>query len=280
VRNETAIGNSAVSVPYAAVQLAKQILGSLEKKKVLLLGAGKMSELSARYLVNSGASEVVVVNRTYEHAIELAEHLGGVAVQFEQRWRHLVDADIVISSTSCPHAILSRMEAEVIVRERGNRPLLLVDIALPRDIDPEVRAIPGVFLYDIDDLEKVVQHNAGERETAAAQARKLVIAEANGFRSKLQAERVVPTIIALRRRLDEICRQELESFKHDTGPYPKDQDQILDAMASRITQRIAGSLARELKGLPERMEQEQLTLAVEKLFHLETPEAAFAGTRL
>src|SRR6185369_5332536 len=132
------------------VQLAKQILGSLQSKKVLLLGAGKMSELSARYLMTSGASEVVVVNRTYEHAVELAEHLGGVAVPFESRWRHLVEADIVISSTSCPHAILSRPEAEVIVRERGNRPLVLVDIALPRDIDPEVRTIPNVFLYNID----------------------------------------------------------------------------------------------------------------------------------
>jgi glutamyl-tRNA reductase len=157
---------------------------------------------------------------------------------------------------------------------------VLVDIALPRDIDPEVRAIPGVFLYDIDDLEKVVQHNTGERESAAEEASKLVIAEAKVFRSRLMAERVVPTIIALRRRLDEICRRELESFKHETGPYPKDQDQILDAMASRITQRIAGALARELKGLPEKMEQEQLTSAVERLFHLETPEAALAGTRM
>jgi glutamyl-tRNA reductase len=261
------------------VELAKQVLGTLQDKKVLLLGAGKMSELSARYLLNAGAREVVVVNRTYEHAVELAQTLGGKAVPFENRWRHMVEADIVISSTSCPHTILSRQEAEVIVGERKDRPLVLVDIAMPRDIDPDVRAVPGVFLHDIDDLEKVVQHNAGERESAAAEARNLVAAEAKAFRSRLMAERVVPTIIALRRRLDEICRQELESFKHETGPYPKDQDQILDALASRITQRIAGSLARELKGLPEKMEQERLTCAVEKLFHLETPDRALAGTR-
>ncbi len=140
VRNETAIGNSAVSVPYAAVQLAKQILGSLRDRKVLLLGAGKMGELSARYLLNSARSEVVVVNRTYDHAVELAQHLGGKAVRFEDRWQHLVEADVVISSTSCPHAILGRQEAEIIVRERGVRPLVLIDIALPRDIDPNVRA--------------------------------------------------------------------------------------------------------------------------------------------
>ncbi|MBZ5705910.1 MAG: glutamyl-tRNA reductase [Acidobacteriia bacterium] len=280
VRNETAIGNAAVSVPYAAVELARQIFGSLENKSVLLLGAGKMSELSARYLIKSGASAVRVVNRTYEHAVELATQLGGTAIPFEERWPHLVNADIVISSTSCPHTILSRDEAEIIARERRQKPLVLVDIALPRDIDPSVREVPGIFLYDIDDLEKVVQHNAGERETAAAEARKIVAAEAEGFRRKLLAERVVPTIIALRTRLDQLCRQELESLKTEYGPFSKDQDQMLNAVTSRITQRIAGSLARELKELPEKVEQEQMTAAVQRLFHLETPETALAGTRI
>src|SRR5580700_8276159 len=167
VRNETAIGNCAVSVPYAAVELARQTLGSLEGKKVLLLGAGKMSELSAQYLVKNGAASICVINRTFEHAVELANKLGGTAIAFDDRWQHLVDADIVISSTSCPHTILSRDEAELITRERKQRSLVLVDIALPRDIDPEVRKVSGIFLFDIDDLEKVVQHNAGERESAA-----------------------------------------------------------------------------------------------------------------
>jgi glutamyl-tRNA reductase len=280
VRNETAIGNSAVSIPYAAVELARQRLGSLENKKVLLLGAGKMSELSARYLVNSGASSIVVINRTLEHAVELATKLGGKAIPFDERWQHLVEADIVISSTSCPHTILSRDEAEIISRERKQRPLVVVDIALPRDIDPSVREVAGVFLYDIDDLEKAVRHNAGEREAAAAEAQKIVVAEVQGFRRKLLAERVVPTIIALRNRLDEICRQELESFKQENGPFSHDQEQMLDAVTSRITQRIAGSLARELKELPEKVEQEQMTAAVQRLFHLETPQTALAGTKM
>ena len=280
VRNETAIGNSAVSIPYAAVELARQRLGSLDNKKVLLLGAGKMGELSARYLVNSGASSILVVNRTLEHAVELATKLGGKAVPFDDRWQHLVDADIVISSTSCPHTILSRDEAEIIARERKQRQLVLVDIALPRDIDPSVREVAGVFLYDIDDLENVVKHNAGEREAAASEAQKIVAAEVQGFRRRLLAERVVPTIIALRNRLDEICRQEMESFKQENGPFSHDQDQMLDAVTSRITQRIAGSLARELKDLPEKVEQEQMTAAVQRLFHLETPQAALAGTRM
>jgi len=278
VRNETSIGSSAVSVPYAAVELAKHIFGSLEGKNVLLLGAGKMSELSARYLMNSGTRSVCVINRTYEHAAELASKLCGTAVTFENRWPHLVDADIVISSTSCPHTILGREEAENIARTRKDRPIVLVDIALPRDIDPAVREVPGVFLYDIDDLEQVVQHNAGERESSAAEARTIVAAEAQGFRRRLLAERVVPTIIALRIRLDEICRQELESFRHELGPFSRDQDEMLVAVTSRITQRIAGSLARELKELPEKVEQEHLTHAVQKLFHLEAPEPALAGT--
>jgi glutamyl-tRNA reductase len=278
VRNETAIGNSAVSVPYAAVELAKQILGTLENKRVLLIGAGKMSELSARYLVNHGASSVNVMNRTYEHAQELAATLGGTAVPFEERWQHLAAADIVISSTSSPHFIVSREEAEVVVRQRDARPLVLVDIALPRDIDSTVREVEGAFLYDLDDLEALVQHNAGEREAAALDAQKIVEEEAQGFRRKLSAERVVPTIVALRVRLDEICRQELESFKHESGPFSKDQGALFEEVAIRITRRIAGSLARELKKFPEKGEQEQLTVAVQRLFHLETPEKAAAGT--
>ena len=283
VRSETAIGNAAVSVPYAAVELTRRIFGTLENKKVLLLGAGKISELSARGLFNHGASSVRVINRTLEHAAELATKLGGVAIAFEERWQHMAEADIIISSTSCPHTILSREEAELLiherqVRERDDRPLVIVDIALPRDIDPAVREVKGVFLYDLDDLENVVDHNTGEREVAAADAQKILEAEAQGFRRKLVAERVVPTIIALRQRLDEICRQELDSFRQENGPFSKDQDEMLNAVMSRMTRRIAGCLARELKELPEKVEQEQMTTAVQRLFHLQTPEAALAGT--
>jgi glutamyl-tRNA reductase len=278
VRNETAIGNSAVSVPTAAVELARQALGTLEDKRVLVLGAGKMSELSARYLMNQGAQSVCVINRTYEHALELAAILGGNAAAFEERWQRMADADIVISSTSCPHTILSRDEAAIVVRERQGRPLVMVDIAMPRDIDGAVREVPGIFLYDLDDLEKVVQHNSGEREAAALEAQKIVEQEACGFRRKLMAERVVPTIVALRTHLDQICRQELESFSQECGPFSKGEAALLGDVASRITRRIAGSLARELKELPEKVEQEQMTVAVQRLFHLETPEKALAGT--
>jgi glutamyl-tRNA reductase len=279
VRTETAIGNAAVSIPYAAVELARQIFGTLEGKNVLLLGAGKMSELSARGLLNHGASSVRVINRTLEHAAELAEKLDGLAIPFEDRWQYMAEADIIISSTSCPHTILSREEAEIMIQDRTDRPLVIVDIAMPRDIDSGVRDVEGVFLYDLDDLENVVDHNAGEREAAAAAAQKILQSEAQGFRRKLMAERVVPTIVALRLRLDEICRQELDSFRQENGPFSQDQDEMLTAVMSRMTQKIAGSLARELKELPEKVEQEQMTTALQRLFHLQTPESALAGTR-
>jgi glutamyl-tRNA reductase len=287
VRSETAIGNAAVSIPYAAVELTRQIFGTLENKKVLLLGAGKMSELSARGLLNHGAGSVKVINRTLDHAAELAAKLGGVAIPFEERWQHTAEADIIISSTSCPHTILSREEAEILVRGRNQgegedraseaKPLVIVDIAMPRDIDSAVREVKGIFLYNLDDLENLVDHNAGEREAAAAEAQKILEVEARGFRRKLIAERVVPTIVALRQRLDEICRQELDSFRQENGPFSRDQDEMLNAVMSKMTKRIAGSLARELKELPEKVEQEQMTAAVQRLFHLQTPDMALAG---
>jgi glutamyl-tRNA reductase len=283
VRTETAIGNAAVAIPYAAVELTRKILGSLEGKNVLLLGAGKMSELSARGLLNHGASSVCVINRTLEHATELATKLDGTAVAFEDRWQHMAHADVIISSTSCPHTILSRSEAEILMHERKARgrnsdPLVIVDIAMPRDIDSAVREVKGIFLYDLDDLENVVDRNAAGREVAAAEAQKILEAEALGFRRKLMAERVVPTIVALRQRLNQICRQELDSFKQESGPFSPDQDEMLNAVMSRITQKIAGSLARELKEVPEKVEQEQMTAAVQRLFHLQSPERALAGT--
>ncbi len=279
VRTETAIGDSVVSIPYAAVELARQTLGTLENKKVVLLGAGEMSELSARGLLTQGASSVRVVNRTLEHATQLAAKLGGTAVPFDDRWQAMADADIIISSTSCPHTILNREEAEAMLQGRARRPLVIVDIAMPRDIDASVREVKGIFLYDLDDLENVADKNAAERDLAAAEGQKILQAEAVGFRHKLTTERVVPTIVALRSRLDEICRQELDSFRKESGPFSRDQDEMLNSVMSRMTQRIAGSLARELKELPEKVQQEQMTTALQRLFHLQTAEQAIAGTK-
>ncbi|MGO9561329.1 MAG: glutamyl-tRNA reductase [Candidatus Korobacteraceae bacterium] len=279
VRTETAIGSSAVSVPYASVHLSREVLGDLSGREVLLIGAGKMSELAAHYLMKAGVSRVKVMNRTPLRAEELALKMGATAVSFEERFKHLKTADIVVSSTSCPNVILSRQEAENIAKERNHKPMVMIDIAVPRDIDPEVREVEGIHLFDMDQLEYVVQRNVSGRQVAAEAAEKIVQEEVQGFRRKLMAERVVPTIVALRQRLDELCRQELEVLRKEFGPFTEDQDQALTALTSHITQRIAGSLARELKELPERQEQDVLTAAVGRLFHLEQPVTAAAGTK-
>jgi glutamyl-tRNA reductase len=278
-RTETAIGTSAVSVPYASVELSRQVLGDLAGSEVLLLGAGKMSELAAHYLMKAGARRVKVMNRTASRGSELADKLGAVAVPFEERIAHLKKADILVSSTACPGFILSRQDAEEVARDRQYKPMVMIDIAVPRDIDPDVREIEGIHLFDMDDLEHVVRRNAVGRQAAAEAAEKIVSAEVQGFRHKLMAERVVPTIVALRQRLDELCRQELEVLRKEFGPFTEDQDQALSALTSHITQRITGSLARELKELPERAEQEVLTAAVGRLFHLEQPFRAAAGAK-
>lgn len=273
-RNETAIGAAAVSVPYAAVELAKQIFGSLDGRKVLVLGAGKMGELSARYLVASGASAVCVTNRTYAQAVELAGTLGGFAVPFEERWQHLAEADIVISCTGCPHVILGREDAERIRRARQGRPVFLIDIAVPRDIDPSVRAVPGVFLYDIDDLEQVVARNRSQRQAAAEAAEQMVAREAHSFCGKLAGERMVPLIVALRERLEQIRREEIERYRAEAGPLGAAEEQALETLTSHMVQRIASQMARELKQNHAKSEQEQLMAAVRRLFQLVRPETA------
>ncbi len=276
VRTEAAIGTSAVSVPYATVELSRQVLGELAGRELLLIGAGKMSERAAHYLMKAGASRVKVINRTASRGEDLATQLGAIPVSWDDRLQHLKQADIVVSSTSCPNLILSRDEAEEIARSRRYKPFVMIDIAVPRDIDPAVRDVKGIHLFDMDDLESIVKRNAAGRQSAAEAADKIVQAELRGFRCKLMAERVVPMIVALRRRLDELCRQELDVLRKEFGPFTEDQDEAMTKLTTHITQRIAGSLARELKELPEPAEQDVLTSAVGKLFHLEQPVAVGA----
>lgn len=276
VRGETAIGQAAVSVPYAAVELAKRIFGSLRDRRVMILGAGKMGELSARYLVASGAGSVYVVNRTFEHAVALAKQLGGFAVPFEERWTCMASADIIIASTGCPHVVFARDDAERIHRERQGRPVFLIDIAVPRDVDPAVRSVPGVFLYDIDDLEQVVARNLAERQAAAVEAQKIVVAEAAAFRAKLSAQNVVPTIVALRERLEEIRRFEIERHRSEFGPLSEDAERALDLLTRRMAQSIANQLAAELKSDAQRADHEQLANAVRRLFRLTRKESVAA----
>jgi len=279
VRHETAIGKIAVSIPTAALDLARQIFGSLEGQKILLLGSGKMGELSVRYMAENGAGSVVVIDQSPARAQELAQKLGGTAAALGDRWKCMLRADIVVSASGCPHAILTREEAERIAEERNRVALVILDIGMPRDVDPEVRRVDGIVLCDLDGLERAVKNNGAEWGAVAAEAERIVAAEAQAFRGRLQAESVVPTIVALRHRLDQICRQELESFIEEHGPFTREQDQSLHAITAQVIQKIASSLARELKELPEKGEQEQMTAAVTRLFHLDSPQQALAGTR-
>ena len=216
VRVETEIGAAAVSVPYAAVELARQCTGPLEGRKALILGAGKMGELSARYLMNNGAEAVLVTIRTHQHALELAEKLHSRAIPFEQRWQHLEGAEIVIACSGCPHTILTREDVARIRVKHERRNVLLVDLAVPRNIDPAVKELPGVSLYNIDDLQQVVACRGPEQE-AAAVAERIVASEVQSARERLAAEGPPPALAALRSQLDEVSRREIEQYKRDCG---------------------------------------------------------------
>ena len=279
VRSETGTGKLAVSVPTAALKLARQIFGTLENRRVLLLGTDEMCEESVRHMIGHGAGSVVVIDQSSARAQELAQKLGGTSATLADRWQCMVQADIVITATGCPHFLVTREEAERIAAERNRVALVILDIAMPRDVDPNVRRVDGIMLYDLEGLERAVQQKSEERLAASADAEKIVEAEAQTFRNQLNAKAVVPTIVALRQRLEEICRQELESFTEERGPFTREQDQSLHAITTQVIQKIASSLARELKEVPEKEEQERMTAAVTRLFRLASPKQALAGTR-
>jgi len=279
VRGETKIGKLALSIPTAALELAREIFGTLENRRVLLLGTDEMCELSVRHMMTHGAGSVVVIDQSPDRARKLAQTLGGTSASISDRWKCMVNADIVISATGCPHTVLSREEAERIANERNRVALVILDIGMPRDVDPDVRRVDGIMLYDLEGLERSVPQKTEECVAASAEAEKIVSAEAQSFRTQLQAQSSVPTIVALRQRLEEICRQELDSFIEERGPFTREQDQSLHAITAQVIQKIASSIARELKELPEKEEQEQMMKAVSRLFHLETPKQALAGTR-
>ena len=240
-RTETGIGQNAVSVSYVAVELARKIFGELRDKNVLLVGAGKMSELAARHLVRSGARAMVLGGRTFEKAEELAAALGGRAAPFESLRSELAAADIVISGTGAPGIVIHREDVEHARAARGGRyqrPLFLIDIAVPRDIDPAARKISGIFLYDLDDLRSVAEANLRERQKEAAAAESLVDREVREFLEWQKSLDVVPILIELRRRADEIRRIEVERARRRLGPLTPEQEAALDAATSAIVNKL------------------------------------------
>jgi glutamyl-tRNA reductase len=237
-RTETGLGSGAVSVSHVAVELAKKIFGELRDKNVLLVGAGKMSQLAARRLVDGGARATVVVGRTLERAAELAASLGGRAAPLDNLRDELAAADIVISGTGAPGTVIKVPDVEAARGPRRGRPLFLIDIAVPRDVEPQVAKLAGVFLYDLDDLHAVAEANLRERRKEAIAAEALVEREAREFLDWQKSRDAVPLLVELRRRGDEIRRHEIEKVRSRLGPLTKEQEDALESATAAIVNKL------------------------------------------
>ena len=237
VRTETNIAAGAVSISYAAVELAKKIFQSLEDKTVTIIGAGEMSELTAQHLVKNNVSKVIVANRTYQRAVDIAKKFNGIPLEYDVDLSFLVEADIVISSTDAPHYLIDRYSLAEIMRQRKHRYMFLIDIAVPRDIDPEVSKVDNAFLYNIDDLEMVVASNLKDRGHEAEIAAQIVKEEVVKFQSQLQAFEVNPTIKALHQQFQGVVSKELEVCLDKAQLTPK-QQKTVEAMTQAIIKKL------------------------------------------
>ena len=238
VQTETAINQNAASVSYAAVELAKKIFGRLDNRTVLVLGAGKMSELTLRHLYDQGVKKVIVVNRTKERADKLAACFGGVSEYYEKRRDCLIQADIVISSTGAPHFVLDKEEMATVMRTRRGKPIFLIDIAVPRDVDPRVNELENVYLYDIDDLQAAVASNLKEREHEAVKARLIIKEEISEFQIWFKTQEVTPLIAALRRKAEFIRQTELEVSLKKLANLSEKEKKNVENLTRAIVNRI------------------------------------------
>ncbi len=278
IRTETKIGESAVSVSFAAVELARKIFGTLEGKSVMLLGAGEMAELAAKHLVNSGVKELLVANRTYERAVEFVKGFPscGAAIMFREFPHYLKNVDIVIASTGATNFIIRPVEVSEVMRERRQRPMFFIDIAVPRNIDPGINGVDNVYLYDVDDLQGVVEANIQERGKEAEAAEKIIGEEIERFDRWVKSLDVVPTIIALRRTFDAIRKAELEKALPliNGGNLSEKEKKALEAMTAAIVNKILHNPVTHLKKESNKVEGDLYIDAVQKLFDLDmNPEA-------
>jgi glutamyl-tRNA reductase len=238
VRTETRIGEQAVSVSYAAVELAKKIFQDLSAKTVLILGAGETSELTARHLLSQGVRHLLVANRTPERAMDLASRLQGQGVALGELPTYLPQADIIVSSTGAPEVIINKADVQSALKRRKNRPMFFIDIAVPRDIDPTVNELNNVYLYDIDDLQHVVEENLKTREREAALAEIIIAREVENVLQWFDEQQVVPAVIRLRRKAETIRHQELDKLFSKLGPLSDSERQAIEAMSSSIINKL------------------------------------------
>jgi glutamyl-tRNA reductase len=247
VRTETEIGENAVSISYAAVELAKKVFDSLEGRTILVVGAGKMSELTAKHLVSQGVKEVLVANRTLARAEELADKFEGTAIPYEELFTRMADADIVISSTAATDYVITKSEVAAARKGRRRGPLFLIDIALPRDIDPAVNDLADVYLYNIDDLNGVVSANLEERMHEAELAEVIIAEEMAAFEAWLESMEVVPTVAAIRSRAEAIRQAELEKAIKRLGGLSEKELATVDALTASIVNKMLHGPTQRLK---------------------------------
>ena len=277
VRTETAIGERPVSVSSAAVELAKQVFGKLQHHEALILGAGETSELTATHLRGNGIDRMLVSNRTMAAAEDLADRVGGVAVPWEQIEDHLAGVDIVISSTSAPHLVLTRAQVENVMKRRKHRPIFFIDIAVPRDLDPEIERIDNAYLYDIDDLQQVVEQNRGEREREAALAEEIVADELAKVEVWLRALDVVPTIAVLREAVEGIKTSEMERLGGKLADLTNEQRANVEMLAASIVNKILHLPTVRMKEIAVRDEGYLYVEALRELFGLDDVGAESAA---
>ena len=270
VRSETGISQSAVSISYAAVELARKIFGDLTGKTVMIIGASKMGELAAKHLKRAGVSSVLVTNRTFERAVELAKVFEGAAVPFEHFTDHMDRADIVISSTGAPHFIIGRSLAEQIIYRRKNKPMFFIDIAVPRDIDPAVNEIGNAFVYDIDDLQQVIDANLKERMKEASRAEEIVDSEVQAFCLKMQSREVVPTIVQLRDTLERLRRDEIERNRRHLRDLSPEQQAAVDQITKSIVNKILHSPIEQLKEMAHNPQGPDFADLIRKIFNIKS----------
>lgn len=239
VRTETGVGSAAVSVAYSAVELARKILGELQDKSILLVGAGEMAELAARHLNSLVDRPIVVANRTYENACALAEELHGRPVPLDRLPEQLIEADVVITSTGSCDPIIRKGTLRTAMRVRRYRPIFLIDIAIPRDVEPEVHEIDGVYLYNIDDLQAVVEENVGERRKEALRGERIVSEETEKFMLWTKTLDAAPTIVALKEKLEHIRATELGRLNGKFSDLDASQREAVELVTRQIINKIA-----------------------------------------
>ena len=238
VRSETGIGDNAVSISYAAIELGRKIFGTFEGKKVLLIGAGEMAELAVEHLIRNRAGDILVANRTFKNGVALARRFKGQAIRFEEITGFLEHVDIIISSTGSPDYVVTRDQVKGIIRRRRNRPLFFVDIAVPRDIDPEINRLTNSYVYDIDDLKGVIDENIEDRNREAIKGERIVDEAVISFRHWFESLDVIPTIVELRNKIEDIAKGEikktLQTLKHLSDDDYEAISRMTNAMINKI----------------------------------------------